>query len=143
MANREKGEESVEIDGKRYTLRIDMHAWALAQDVLTKGDAVPDMALLSKRMTSGHMLSILAVFWAALQRYHAKDAPDLREATALFEKSGGPAAEALVKAVSRSSAAEDDLRELSVSENPPQAQGDKKEKHGAGDKSTSRPAVSV
>lgn len=142
MANREKGEETVVIDGKPYTLRIDLHAWALAQDALCKGATVPSMDVIAARLSANHMLTILVVFWASLQRYHAKDAADVRQATVLFEKSGGAAADALVKAVSRSGADEADTKELGVGANPPQAQGDKPAR-GVGDKSTSGRAASA
>lgn len=142
MANREKGEVSVDIGGKTYTLLVNMHAWALAQDALTKGDAVPGLDMLSKRLSSGHMLSIIAVFWAALQQYHADEVLTIRHATTLLEKSEGKAAEALVKAVNQSGADKADLRELGVEGNPTKARSEKRA-NGVGETSTSTPAASV
>ena len=141
MANREKGEATFEIDGKTYRIRVDIQAWAWAQDVLSKGPKVPSMELLTARLSANHMMTILAVFGGSLQRYHEQEAPDIRKATDIFEKSGGAAAEALTQAIMRSAPDSKDLEELGVAANPPKAQGGKKQLNGTGDKSASRPAV--
>lgn len=143
MANREKGEAAFEIDGKTYRIRVDLQAWAWAQDALSKGARVPSIELLTARLAANHMLTILAVFAGSLQRYHEHDVTDVRKATEIFEKSGGAAADALAQAIMRSSPDSDDLKELGVRENPPPAQGGKKAKAGAGEASGSKFAAPV
>lgn len=141
MANREKGEASFQIGEKTYTLRVDIQAWAWAQDALSKGAKVPAIELLTQRLAANHMMTILAVFGGSLQRYHEHEAPDLRRATDLFEKSGGAAADALAQAIIRSSPDHKDLDELGVEANPPKAQAAKKQANGTGETSVSKSAV--
>ena len=53
MANRFRGEATVTIDGKTYTLLMDFHALMLAQDALTKGDVVPSIDEMGTSSTLG------------------------------------------------------------------------------------------
>lgn len=139
MANREKGEATFKTGGDRYTLAMNMHAWALAQDALCKGDHVPSIERVQKRLAAGHFLTIEAVFWAALQKHH----PDVtvEQATDLMGQSASGAAEALRAALAAATPETADVRELE--RNPPKAQGDKRatraKADGAGDGSTSTP----
>lgn len=141
MANREKGEATFSIGAKTYTLRVDTTAWAWAQDALSKGAKVPAMELITQRIAANHALTILALFYGSLQKYHGHDVADLRQATDLFEKSGGAAADALGHAVVRSSPDHKDLEELGVGANPPKAQGGRKQVNGTGETSVSAPVV--
>lgn len=122
MANREKGEASFQVGQKTYTLLVDIHGWALTQDALTKGDVVPGLELIDRRLNAGHLLTIVAAFWASMQRYHADEIVSIRQATALLEKSEGKGADALMKAIKLSTADEADLREMGVKPNPTPAQ---------------------
>lgn len=142
MANREKGEATFQVGEKTYTMRIDMHAWALAQDALTTGERVPDLELILKRLYAGHALSMIAACWAALQRFHP-EVGNLMDTSALMERSKGAAAKALLKAVNSSSPDAKDLEELGVTANPPKAQDDTAQPSGTGEKSASVPAVPV
>ena len=142
MANREKGEEAVVIDGKNYVLVMDMQAWAAAQDALSKGLDVPDPEYILKRLNAGHMLSILAVFFGSLQKHHPEI--DTKErAAALFAKSDGSAAKAIIQAIKSQAPDEADLRELGTTANPPKAQAEASVPRGVGVKHTSRRAASA
>lgn len=142
MANREKGEASFQAGDKTYTLLIDMHAWALTQDALTKGDVVPTLELIDQRLKAGHLLTIAAAFFASLQRYHADEIVSIRKATALLQKSDGKGSDALLAAIKESSGDEADLREMGVKPNPTPAQSEKKT-DGTGEQPTSTLVGSV
>lgn len=142
MANREKGEATFQIGEKTYTLLVDALAWAVAQDALSKGAKVPTMELVTERLNAQHMMTILAVFYGAMQRHHGLDAPDIRRATEVFVRSKGAAASALGDAVIRSAPDHKDLEELGVAANPPKARASKRQRlNGTGGKSESRPVV--
>jgi len=135
MANAMKGEAAIQIGKKRYTLVVSMYAYALAQDALTKGASVPSIELISSRLDSGHALTLVALFWGSLQKYHPQ-IETLEQATELMELSNGEAAKVLIEAVKRSAPEAADLKELGGTANPPQAQGEN-ENRGTGDTPTS------
>jgi hypothetical protein len=138
MANR-FGESTFVVDEKTYTVRVDLKAWALAQDELTKGDRVPSVNLIGKRLDAGHLLTVMAVFWASLQRHHP--AISMEHATELLHRSEGKGSEALVEAIKRSNPDVEDTAELGASTNPPEAQVKEDKPRGAGGRSTSKHAA--
>jgi hypothetical protein len=140
MANREKGESTLQIGDTAYTLVLNLHAWALAQDALTKytrgkkGERVPSvppveeiMALLQRQ----HVKSAIAVFWAALQKHHP-DIETLEQATELMSLSGGAAGQAMLEAMGVSVADTRDVQEIAGAANPPEAQARSGKKRGDG-----------
>jgi len=141
MANAMKGESDITISGKRYTLVVSMYAYAMAQDALTKGDKVPSIDLIGERLDAGHALTVIALFWGSLQKYHPH-IQTLEQATDLMEQSNGEAAKTLINAVRRATPEAADLRELDTA-NPPQAQGETSENRGTGDRPTSALAKSA
>lgn len=145
MANRERGEVDIEIEGTVYKLSVSLHAWALAQDALTKGDRIPNIELIGKRLSAGHMLTAVAVFWAALQRHHP-EIETMEQATELMQLSDGKASKAVAEAIQRTEPDPSDLEELGASTNPPVAQVAQvvpQHKRGTGARSTTRHAVSA
>src|SRR5688572_4657532 len=132
MANKYFGEATFTVDDKTYTLRIDMKAWALAQDELTKGDRVPSLALIGKRLEANHALTMMALFWAALQRYHPSITSE--QASDILEQSDGKGTKALIEAVNFASPDAADAQELRGAANPPEAQAKEDKPRGAGGK---------
>jgi hypothetical protein len=139
MATKHSGEATFTVDDKTFTLRIDLRAWALAQDELTKGARVPSLELIGKRLESDHALTIMAVFWAALQRHHPLITAD--QAYDILEQSGGAGTKALIEAVNLANPDTADAQELRGAANPPEAQAKEDKPRGAGGKSTSKHAA--
>src|SRR5688572_27329821 len=70
MANRERGEVSLEIDGKVYTMKLDLEALCTLEDHFStpaKEVAFPE---LLDRASKGSARVIRGIVWAALQRHH-------------------------------------------------------------------------
>jgi hypothetical protein len=124
--NRDRGEATFEVeqpDGtmKTFTLVLNFHAWALAQDRLTEGIEVPQVEILITRLQRRHLMTAIAVTWAALQKKHP-EIDTLDKTTDLMEDSKGESARALLKALGWSMADAADVAELTEATRPNEAQ---------------------
>lgn len=112
MANREKGQASFEHGKRRYTLVLNMYAWAETQDALAKrGRKVQDRVEIGRRMAAGSTKHVIAMFFGMLQEHHP-EIETLAQASALLEEVGSPAVEAMGLAMGLSQADLADAQEL-------------------------------
>lgn len=160
MSNRQKGEATLNLkDGRTFTLKINFHAWALTQDALTKRVRVPQRGMppridvqvptieeIQADLERGHELTGIALFWAALQKYHPEI--ETQEAAAdVMEEAGAEAALCMLDALGLARPDPEDIKELELKAkaNPPSAQPAKarKPKVGTGASSVSSGGASV
>lgn len=87
MANRERGEVSVEIDGTSYTLCIDLNAMCRLEDMFSTPERDVTFQDVLKEVNAGKLRYMRAIFWSAFQKYH----PQIRleDVAALIQASGG------------------------------------------------------
>lgn len=132
MANLQKGELDLEIEGTTYRLKGGLNALAHAESALstpTHPVGVPDIL---DRAMRGHFVVLRAMFWGMLQKYHPTIT--LEGAGDLIEKAGGIEAlnKELVKLQGAMSPDPRDMQELPT--NPRKAQA--KPRRGTGEVST-------
>jgi hypothetical protein len=87
MANRQLGEVPLDLDGRTYTLVMDINAIAVFEGVFSTPDrdaAFPD---LLQKAANGSVRHLRAFFWAALRRHHG--AMTIDEVGDLIQRSGG------------------------------------------------------
>lgn len=72
MANREKGEASVEINGVSYTLALNINAMCEVETMLSIGGKDVRFLDVFHRACAGHLVSLRAVFWGALRQHHGQ-----------------------------------------------------------------------
>lgn len=144
VANRERGEIGVDIDGRRYTLVLNTNAMALLEEHFSTPahDATWD-EILPKLTRKPSVRSLRAVVWAMLQEKHATQFPTIAEASRFVDLIGGVAGlgRILERAGASVSADPRDVTELQEGANPPAAQGDPRD--GTGDRSFAVPVVSA
>jgi len=87
MANRVKGEVTVDLDGASYTLCLDMNAMIALEDRFSTPDKPVTFAELFVRVQANSMRHVLAFLWVAFLKHH----PGLTEQDVndLIQKSGG------------------------------------------------------
>jgi hypothetical protein len=138
MANRQQGEVSLRIGDTTYTLKLGTYQMGLAEDAA--GGA--SLETIFSKAAKGSLKFTLVLFWAALQKYHAKEFPTIEAVGDLIDRSGGiMALGAQLKALTASATPDPaDLKELGVAPgaNPPVARA--RSRRGTGGGSTSRPA---
>lgn len=126
MANPERGETSVEIAGKKYTLAMTFNAGVQLQTLMSKGqpEAVP-MDLILQRAMKGDLLCLRGLFWSLLLEHHPQLTPE--DAGRLIDDVGGIAnINALVdQAVTTSGPDPRDVEALKDGANPQKAAGKK------------------
>ncbi len=88
MANPHKGETSIEIDGKTYTLALTLNAMCELEDLLGTPEKevsfIEIVHAVTQRKRTSHMR---ALFWAALREHHPE--VTLKQAGTLIQKMGG------------------------------------------------------
>jgi hypothetical protein len=136
VANREKGEVSLEIGETSYTLYLDLNAMALLEDYFSTPQKDVTFDEVLQRVNRGSVRHIRAFVWAALQYHHPTIT--VKEAGDLVQKGGGLVEFGRkVQALGTSTIPDpDDLQVLGVNGNPPQAQAAKRRRGGI---STSTP----
>jgi len=87
MANREKGEVSVEIAGTSYTLCLDLNAMCALEEMFSKPGADVTFQDVLAQVNLGKQRYIRAVFWAAFQKFHPE--VTLKGVSDLVQASGG------------------------------------------------------
>lgn len=90
MANPERGELAVTLDGRPFTVKYGLGALASLQELVLRdvGQLLPPDQIIAEA-TKGRVLFMRAVIWAGLQRYHAaltvRDVEDLIDAATVEE----------------------------------------------------------
>jgi hypothetical protein len=87
MANRERGEVSIEVGGTTYTLRPTINAICDVEDLT--GDSFTQLA---QRAGAGDIRSMRALLWAYLQEQHSDEIKTVRDAGLWVNRAGGLAA---------------------------------------------------
>lgn len=131
MANREKGEVSVEIAGTSYTLYLDLNAMALLEDYFSTPNKEVEFDYIVQRVNAGSIRHIRAFFWAALQKYHPTIT--VQRAGELIMDGGGLElfGNKLLALQTTAQPDAEDLRALGVNtKNPQQAQAGRKRRGG-------------
>jgi hypothetical protein len=142
MANRQKGEVSIEIDGETYTLALTLDAMCQLEDIFSTPQKVMTFQEVIDLADKGSTKHLRALIWAALQLHH----PDLAlaDVSPLVQKAGGIAVFSLtfLRLAKETFADPVDLEALGVKAgaNPPQASGAKRSR-GTGARSISAPGA--
>lgn len=84
MANQERGEVSVEVEGQRYTLRPSLNAFCEVEDLTGKSFA--EIAGMADR---GRVSAMRALLWSFLQAAHGDEIKTLADAGAWMDRAGG------------------------------------------------------
>lgn len=139
MANRQRGDVDVEVDGKVYTLQLGVNAMAWVESKFGPHDSDLSFQDIFKRIESRKRITdIRAVFCAAMQEHHPgtteQEAGKIMQAIGLV-----PLSDVLRKVVRAAMPDQRDVDELDP--NPPQAQAEPNRGHG--DRSTSMHAKSA
>lgn len=89
MANREKGEVTIDVEGTPYLLVMDFEAMCQLEDKLSTAEKDVTFVEVMQKADRGSLRHLRAVLWAALLRHQ----PDmtLQDVTALIDKLGGVA----------------------------------------------------
>jgi len=87
MANRVKGEVSVDIAGASYTLCIDLNAMCALEEMFSKNGTDVTFQDVLQQVNLGKQRYIRAVFWAAFQKFHPS--VTLQQVSDLVQASGG------------------------------------------------------
>ena len=70
MANPQRGDVTIEVLGKAYTLKIDINAICELEDLLSTPRQLTTLQDVIDRMTAGSVRHVRAFVWAALRRHH-------------------------------------------------------------------------
>lgn len=87
MANPERGELGVMVDGKSYTLRPTFDSICELEDLIGKAVDAVDGPLVAA--TEGRRSGLRAVVWCVLQDEHSDEIKVLKDASLWIEKAGG------------------------------------------------------
>ncbi len=131
MANQERGELGVTVEGKRYTLRPDFNALCELEDLLGKTFTETALEMSNGRPNSG----LRSVIWCLLQDKHGAEIQTLKDAGNWIVRAGG--ADTVMALVDElfTLVAGDEPKEKTA--NPPTAQD------GIGERSSTTPAESA
>lgn len=143
MANREKGQVSIDIDGTLYVMALTLDAMVALEEMFSKPNAPVTFQQVVDRSDAGSMTHTRGLIWAALQVN--EPAPTIGQVSALVERAGGLGAfaVALVKVAKAITPDAKDLEALGVKANPPKAQSGRRTAGGIGAASTSTPVASA
>lgn len=142
MANREKGEVSLSVGGKPYTLVLTTNAMVQLEDLFSTADKELTFQQVLEKVSAGSVRHIRGFVWAALQEHHP--AMTVKDAGEFITEAGGLIAfSAQLQALTESTTPDQqDLDDLGVSPNPPKARAMRKSR-GTGGRSTSPHAAQV
>ncbi len=85
MANQERGELGVTVEGKRYTLRPDFNALCELEDLLGKTFTETALEMSNGRPNTG----LRSVIWCLLQDKHGAEIKTLKDAGNWIVRAGG------------------------------------------------------
>lgn len=132
MANRERGEVGVEVEGAQYTLRPDFDAVCELETLTNKS-----FEHVLMECAEGRMSGLRACVWCLLQAHHSDEIKALKDASHWIERAGGvPTVFELVK--SALDANTEPRKGGEKATNPRKAQAS-----GIGGRSSSRPGKLV
>lgn len=143
MANTQKGEVALVVDGRTYTLVLDIDAMCALEEHFSTPDHEATWDEIESKVRKGASVRLLrALIWAMLQRHHSEI--DLISAGHLVNEAGGLPGliGTLQKAMAAAAPDPSDLKELGVGKgNPPIAQAARKSRavHTSGEGSTLMP----
>lgn len=133
MANRERGEVSIEVGGKAYTLRPTFDAMCEFEELT--GKTVDD---LFEDVLKSKLSGLRAVTWCLLQDVHAAEIKTLKDASRWIDEAGVDAVrDAVERALGLNQAPEPAQGGTEAPANPPDAQA------GTGEPSSSTLVESV
>lgn len=140
MANAQKGEVSLQIGDKTYTLALTLDAMVSIEEMFSTDEKpvfFQDIAMLAEKGSAKHTRALM---WALFQHHH-KDVT-IETVSTLVQKAGGIVAlgKTLEQVMQSGSPDKRDLAALGVRGNPPKAQAGKKV-NGTGASSTSAPGA--
>lgn len=146
MANREKGEVSIDVGGRPYRLALTLDAMVALEEMFSKPNAPMTFQQVVDRSDAGSMTHTRGLLWASLQVNDPP--PDLKEVSHLVQQAGGLGAFtiALIKLAKAIAPDPKDLAALGIKANkanPPAAQAGRKTAAGTGGGSTSMPDASA
>lgn len=137
MANPERGEVSITINGTVYTLSLSLNAMVALEEMFSTPEKPLTFQQISEIADKGSIRHVRAMIWSCFQDYH----PDLSlpDVGKLVSQGGGLDVFTLKLAELAAAVAPDpkDLKKLGVKANPP---GARAARAGTGGASTSRPA---
>lgn len=95
MANRQKGEGAITVEGRVYTLAFDVNAMCEVEFILDK----PTDLILKSLVASPALHVVRALLWGGLRRHH--EGLDLKQCGEIIEAMGGagPALESIGQAL--------------------------------------------
>jgi hypothetical protein len=132
MANQERGEVSVEANGRLYTLRPSLNAFCAVEDLT--GHSFEEISAQAER---GRPKELRALLWAFLQDCHGDEIQTLEDAGRWVMNAGGIAGlTAKFQQLTRLNAGPEEARPAKPNGRPSRAQAGR---HGAA--STSMPGV--
>lgn len=97
MANRERGDSKITVDGREYILRLSINAQCELEDRLSTPDKDVKFADVVRDVQAGSRRAMRAFLWACLLEHHGAEMPTPKDAGILIEAAGG--ANELMKAL--------------------------------------------
>lgn len=140
MANREKGEVRLVIDGKTYTLVLNTGVMATLEEHFSTPENDVTWDVIWTRVLRGSVKTVRALIWGMLQEHHPT--VTLEAVGKLIDKAGGfeGLTHILEQAAGSSTPDPKDVKELGVTARPREAQT---KRRGTGGGSTSTRGASV
>lgn len=140
MANREKGEVALTINGQQYTLAPGLNALVAAEGAMSviRGKDVSSVEIISA-VQSGNLTAFRALFWGMLRKYHS--GVTIEQAGELVDAFGGMDLlnSALEDALLHTQPDRRDVEALGVTKSNPRRA---RVNGGIGARSTSKPVAS-
>ncbi len=124
MANAEKGETAITVNGREYTLFLGTHEMALLENKMSTPERDLSFWDIMQMVIQRNKVSAMeAWIWASLQKHHGAEIVTLQDAASLIDAAGGILAfgrqlSALQTAVTPDP---EDAKELGLPVNPPTA----------------------
>ena len=74
MANRERGEVDVEIEGRHYTCFLYLYSQVALETLFSTADREVSFVEIAVKAENGHAKYLRAVLWALFRRHHPPEA---------------------------------------------------------------------
>jgi len=140
MANRERGEHRLVVDGREYVLALTMNARCELEERLSTADKDVTFREVLAAINRGKETALRAFLWACLLEHHGDEFTTPKSVGALIQAAGG-AATILGALNATAKAAEPDPDDLAVLENPDDPQTAARAVSGDGPRSIARRGV--
>lgn len=144
MANRERGEVGIEIDGRRYTCCSDLDSQIAIETMFSTADREVSYFEIAAKAERGHAKYLKPVLWGLFQRHHAAEVT-LDTISDLAQRAGGALnlIDLLRRAMAASAPDAKDVAELAAGAPKKRPRKAQARVNGTGGMSTSRPGASV